>query len=368
MVAKNVSPKTLVAALVGCLAVLISSLSGAQAAPLAQPKVIGGADVSVSDIPWQVLFIIDSTSVCSGALVSATKIVSAAHCFDGFPSSKVLAWAGVTEMSDRSDSNKLSVGQISIHPGFDAQTFANDIAVITLNKAVPVRLGAASIGLPAGKNVGEWPVLGAAATVSGWGETTTGVTVASNRLQAAVVDVLAAPGSAVCGSYGAAYLPDLQICAGVIDGRVDACQGDSGGPLTIYVEGQPILAGVSSTGLECGLAGYPGLYVRMTTYLSWLESRGIDLEAGGSAAVVATPGSRNQGVMANFQIGEVYPRAVFAQYAGVKSANSRLTVIKSAACTQVRQSVRIDKAGKCRLIMEQGKKSVSVIVTTYPSN
>ncbi len=360
------SLKVLAAGL-SALALTVPMGNPSSAAPMAQPAVVGGTDVSISSIPWQVLFIIDNESVCGGALVSPTKIVSAAHCFDGFPPSKVAAWAGITQMSDRSASSQLAIGSITMHPDYNAATFANDIAVVNLSAPVPARLGAITIALPSGEDAATWPAAGVNATVSGWGEKTSGVPVASNNLQIAVIEIMAAPSAAECGSYGGAYIPALQICAGVPEGGVDGCQGDSGGPLTTYVNGEPILAGVSSTGLECGLAGYPGLYVRMTTYLPWLASQGIDITAGGSTAIVATPGSARDGVPANFLVGQTYSRAVFAKYAGLKATTSQLKVTGGAACTQVKQTVRIDKAGKCRLTVTQGKKSVPVIVTVYSS-
>lgn len=355
----------LAAALLGSLALTLPLASASQAVPAAAPTVIGGTDVTIADVPWQVLFIINNESVCGGALVSSTQVVSAAHCFDGFATSRVQLWAGITEMSERSTSSQLAIKAITLHPEYDAATFANDIAVVTLKEPVPARLGTITIGLPAKQDAATWPALDSTATVSGWGETDAAVAVAANTLQAAAVNVLAAPSSATCGQYGAAYLPDKQICAGVIEGGVDACQGDSGGPLTMYVDGEPILAGISSTGLECGLAGYPGLYVRMTTYLPWLASQGVDINAGGGTAIVTTPGTSRDGVPANFAVGQTYARPVFAKFAGLNAAKSRLKVTGGAACTQVSQSVRIDKAGKCRLSVVQGKKSVPIIVTVY---
>ena len=51
------------------------------------PQVVGGAPINSSAVPWQVLFIIgnspDKSELCSGSLISATTVVSAAHCFAG---------------------------------------------------------------------------------------------------------------------------------------------------------------------------------------------------------------------------------------------------------------------------------------------
>lgn len=353
------------AVLLGAAALIVPFVPAAHSAPMINPTVLGGSDITIADAPWQILFIINDESVCGGALVSSTHVISAAHCFEGFATSKVQAWAGITEMSDRSDANRLPIKSIAVHPAYDPSTFANDIAVVTLKVPVPARLRTATIGLPAKVDTNTWPALDATATVTGWGESDVEVASASNTLQAAVVDIMASPSAATCGQYGAAYLPDKQICAGVIEGGVDACSGDSGGPLTMYIEGEPVLAGVSSTGLECGLAGYPGLYVRITSYLPWLAGQGIDINASGGAAIMTTPGTSRQGVPASFVIGQTYPRSVFAKYAGLNAVKSRLTFNSGSACTLIKQSVRIDKSGKCRLTINQGKKSIPIVVTVY---
>ena len=41
------------------------------------PQVVGGAPINSSAVPWQVLFIINKTTLCSGSLISATTVVSA---------------------------------------------------------------------------------------------------------------------------------------------------------------------------------------------------------------------------------------------------------------------------------------------------
>lgn len=45
-------------------------------------------------------------------------------------------------------------------------------------------------------------------------------------------------------------------------------QADSGGPL---ISKQRLLIGVVSTGLGCARPGLPGIYTRITAYLSWLQ-------------------------------------------------------------------------------------------------
>jgi len=355
------------AGLLALLALVGTSAPAHATTPSGLPRVVGGVDVAIDNAPWQVLFIIDSKRVCGGAVVSPSQVLSAAHCFADVPTSSVEAWAGVSRLSERSATSQLAISAITVHPNFDATTFVNDLAIVTLAREIPARLGALVIALPSSEDPTSWPSAGSTAIISGWGETDPASPVASDVLQAATVQVLAGPGDVICGDYGATYVASSQICAGALEGGVDACQGDSGGPLMMYRNGEPVLAGVSSTGFECAAAGYPGLYVRTTSYLPWLEENGVNTTLAGGGSTVSIPGTDREGVLAPFRVGVTYPRADFASYAGMSAAKSRLKVTSGKACRQVNQSVRIVAPGKCFVTVSKGRRSVPLILTVYAS-
>ena len=53
----------------------------------------------------------------------------------------------------------------------------------------------------------------------------------------------------------------------------DACHDDSGGPLVIEsTEGKFELVGITSWGKGCGEPNQPGVYTRVSSFLSWIES------------------------------------------------------------------------------------------------
>ncbi|MDO9484916.1 MAG: trypsin-like serine protease [Actinomycetota bacterium] len=255
--------------------------SVAQAVPQSLPRIIGGNPSTIDQSPWQVLIIMRNSMQCSGTLVAATTIVTAAHCLNGYTAGDVRVWAGISKTSERSPAMELAVASITPHPEFRVDTFDNDIGLITLSRPIDLTGKLQLLALPFGQDARAWPASGVSAVVSGWGVTNPIGTATTDQLMRAEVLVLAHP-NAPCGQYGPDVDPVQDVCAGSPTGAVDACQGDSGGPLVVSAP-LPTLAGVVSFGTECAQAGYPGLYTRLTTFLPWLQSK-IDLPVAPPAA------------------------------------------------------------------------------------
>ena len=65
---------------------------------------------------------------------------------------------------------------------------------------------------------------------------------------------------------------DNMFCAGLAAGGKDSCQGDSGGPFVCMENGKPVITGIVSFGIGCARAEYPGIYAKVTKYLTWIKS------------------------------------------------------------------------------------------------
>ncbi|XP_052223884.1 neurotrypsin-like [Dreissena polymorpha] len=72
-------------------------------------------------------------------------------------------------------------------------------------------------------------------------------------------------------TYGTEITPNM-VCAGYMEGGIDACAGDSGGPLVCSVEGLYYVMGVISWGTGCALPGYPTVYAKVAAFQSWIET------------------------------------------------------------------------------------------------
>jgi secreted trypsin-like serine protease len=75
-------------------------------------------------------------------------------------------------------------------------------------------------------------------------------------------------------AYGSLYIsPALNLCAGdMVRGGVDTCQGDSGGPLLVPNGTSFLLAGITSWGIGCGQAEYPGVYTEVAAMKVFIDA------------------------------------------------------------------------------------------------
>ena len=233
------------------------------------PRIVGGQGVSISDVPWQAL-IIAGGKFCGGSIINESWVLTAAHCLYGIGPTQVSVFTGISNYSQNRSTPSTPVANVIVHPGYNPAGFANDIAMIQLT--TPLTLGPTTgiIALPGGQDPGSWPAVNTEALVSGWGATAYQGSL-SDQLLRATVQVLGPP-TAPCGQYSAgSFDGTMSVCAGLPSGGVDTCQGDSGGPLVVLVAGVPLLAGVTSDGVECARAEYPGIYTRTTTYIPWIR-------------------------------------------------------------------------------------------------
>ncbi|OAR22515.1 serine protease [Streptomyces sp. ERV7] len=252
--------------------------AAATAVPLALPApaaadsvVIGGSPASVRDSPYVVALSSRSRfggtragQFCGGAVVAPTKVVTAAHCL----SKEVLGVNGVRDLkviAGRSalrggSGQEVVVRDTWVNPGYDPVSNTGDLAVLTLASALPESY---VIGLAGPGDAAYLPDTPAA--VYGWGDTSGEGSYAAS-LRSARVRVLSdgACERAYPGNSEGTYLKATMLCAGDPGGGHDACQGDSGGPLV--ARGR--LIGLVSWGSGCGQAQSPGVYTRISAFVS----------------------------------------------------------------------------------------------------
>ncbi|MEU0118576.1 serine protease [Streptomyces bobili] len=248
----------LVAASAAAAATALLSAPTAVAAP--QP-IVGGSTTTTTAYPFM-MQITDASQnqFCGGTLVSATKVVTAAHCMVGETTAGVRVVGGRTYLNG-TNGTVSRVSKIWINPDYTDATNGDDVAVLTLSTSMPYTKASYVTSSQT-----SLYAAGTTARVLGWG-TTSASGSSSNQLRTATVPIVS--NSSCASSYGSDFVASDMVCAGYTSGGVDTCQGDSGGPLLIG----GVLAGITSWGEGCAEAGYPGVYTRLTTFSSLVSAQ-----------------------------------------------------------------------------------------------
>jgi len=248
----------------------------------AQQKVVGGVDGDIKDYPWQIALTSspDGSGFCGGSIIGNSWILTAAHCVNGTSASNLFIRGG-SSSSFASGGDSYSVSQIIVHPNYSGNSF--DFALVEINGEFAYNSNVQKIDLineseiAAGVQDG-----GVIATITGWGTTSSGGSLASvlQMVETPIVENNVACGSTNdsngnSGSYSCSSLDESMICAGdLVNGGEDACQGDSGGPLVVRnaADTKWLLIGATSWGNGCANVLYPGVWSKVSYVLDWIDA------------------------------------------------------------------------------------------------
>jgi len=248
----------------------------------AQQKVVGGVDVDIKDYPWQIALTSSPTGsgFCGGSIIGDSWVLTAAHCVNGDSPSGLYIRAGASA-SFASGGDSYSVNQIIVHPDYSGNSF--DFALVEINGEFAYNSNVQKIDLIDANEIAAGVQAGGVmATITGWGTTSSGGSLASvlQMVEAPIVENDVACGSATdsngnAGQYPCTSLDESMICAGdLINGGEDACQGDSGGPLVVRSADNSkwLLIGATSWGYGCADVIYPGVWSKVSYVLDWIDA------------------------------------------------------------------------------------------------
>jgi secreted trypsin-like serine protease len=233
-------------------------------------EIVGGTATQISATPWQVsLQSAQGQHFCGGSILSATWIVTAAHCVAEGAPARILA--GASKLSEAATGQARAVKRVISYPGYADASLGKDAALLELT--TPLDLNGTTVRAVRPVTTADAAALtsaGVLATVSGWGTLTEGATTAPDQLQSVQVPIVSLDDARA--DYAMTISPD-QLAAGLRGvGGKDSCQGDSGGPLVVANGAIMMLAGIVSWGDGCARANAPGMYARVTSFAKWMDS------------------------------------------------------------------------------------------------
>ncbi|CAK1543135.1 unnamed protein product [Leptosia nina] len=236
-------------------------------------RISGGVPAVVGQYPYQAGIISDIVDIkargmCGGSLISANKVLTAAHCwYDG----KNQAWRFTVVLGSVfifQGGVRVQTTDVKIHPQWSPLLVRNDVAVATLPEPVQISDTIAPIALPSEEESRE-SFVGTSAIATGFGITNTGEKVTeSQTLNSVRLRVIS---NKLCSLAFPFVIQNSHLCTSGLGGH-STCGGDSGGPLVAEASGKRVLIGITSFGSAFGCQiGMPAAYTRVSSFLSFIS-------------------------------------------------------------------------------------------------
>lgn len=233
-------------------------------------RIVGGTVAVPNAHPYQAGLLMrvsaTSTGLCGGSVISATVVLTAAHCLPNTQSTQVIMGAHALTVNEPNQQRRtvLPAGY-RIHAQYNPRTLLNDIATLILPTAVTLNTFVRASILPSGADLFN----GNVGQVTGWGRIADSSSATATTLRIVQNTIIT---NAVCAATFGTTITASNICMATTGGR-GTCNGDSGGPLTTMFNGQRVQVGVVSFGSSAGCErGLPAGFARVSSFRAWITA------------------------------------------------------------------------------------------------
>ncbi|XP_022119349.2 collagenase-like [Pieris rapae] len=230
-------------------------------------RIFGGHEAPLGAYPHMAGLVIplgfNFDSVCGAALISSTRVLTAAHCMvtdarniTVVLGSRTIYYGGV----------RVRAIEAVNHPEWDIyKSLANDIAVMFIP---PVTF--TDIIQPINLYTGSSDLSGVWASIPGYGLTGASQTLLPDQslkhMQTQVIS------NEECQEGLRPQILESNICTRSGDNKDNVCSSDSGGPLSLGSGRTGFLIGVVSFGAGNCELGLPSAFARVSYYAAWIRS------------------------------------------------------------------------------------------------
>ncbi len=258
-------------------------------------SIIGGTQVDITQAPYQVSIEnpVDGNHFCGGTILSDRWILTAAHCVPS--ATNVIIHAGSTDQTNNSIGQRIISSNIIIHPNYDPDIKAHDIALIELSQPLVFNHQVSPIEYAnycnttvsdisnLGAHPGAPPSPAPVAFLTGWGLTCNHCPPATHLQGVNITWIPASQAMNLNLAYSSSYdTPITPFNLAFYELGKAASSGDSGGPAVINKNGNLINIGVSSWG-ERPKDMLPTIYTNVRAHQTWIaQQMGYNIHSTGT--------------------------------------------------------------------------------------
>lgn len=236
----------------------------------------GGQDAKPGAWPWQIALERRNNFICGESLISATWIITAAHCVagSGNPADYKVVVGDHNQNANEGTEETVGAKRIISYPEYNRPgRLNNDIALVEL--AAPVKLSARvnPVCLPSSDS--DVPT-GSKCYITGWGKIKhpgSSHPILQQAMMPPIDPAKCRQRIQASGVVSITLTPQM-LCAGVDKTILSGCHGDSGGPFVcLNTDGKTYtLHGAVSWGSSsCNAKQLFTVFARVTQYRAWIK-------------------------------------------------------------------------------------------------